>query len=91
VPITDSFERFEKELDDANNNIRMEKIAKPLSILVARINNFSSFSQLLKEVTPDEYEIKIMNEQIKIQPKNSIAYRNIVKELKNKNTKFCEV
>jgi len=27
-----------------------------------------------------------MNEQTKIQPKSSIAYVNIVKELKNKNT-----
>jgi len=28
VPTTNSFEEFEKELDDENNNIRMEKIAK---------------------------------------------------------------
>jgi len=44
-------------------------------------------SQLLVEVVT-EYEIKIMNEQTKIQPKSSIAYVNIVKELKNKNTEF---
>jgi len=42
------------------------------------------FSQLLKEVAIDEYEIKIMNEQTEI----SIAYINIVKDLKNKNTEF---
>jgi len=59
----------------------MEKIAKPPSIFVARINYFSSLSQLLKEVTADEYEIKIMNERIKIQKKN-IANVNIVKEQK---------
>jgi len=29
-----------------------------------------------------------MNEQIKIQPKSSIAYVNIVKELKRKNMEF---
>jgi len=29
-----------------------------------------------------------MNEQIKIQPKNSFIYVNIVKELKNKNIEF---
>jgi len=43
---------------------------------------------LIKKVATDEYEIKIMNEQIKIQPKNSIAYVNVVKKLKNKNTEF---
>jgi len=46
------------------------------------------FSQLLKEVAADEYEIKIMNEQIKIQPKWSIAYINIIKELKSKDMEF---
>jgi len=80
---TNSFEGFEEELDYENNNIRVEKIAKPSSILLARINNFSSLSQYLKEVASDEYEIKIMNEQIKIQPRNSIAYVSIVKELKS--------
>jgi len=29
-----------------------------------------------------------MNEQTKIQPKSTIAYVNIVKELRNKNTEF---
>jgi hypothetical protein len=38
------------------------------------------------ETAADEYDIKIIIEQIKIQPKNSIA--NIVKELKTKNTEF---
>jgi len=80
---TNSFEGFEEELDYENNNIRVEKTAKPSSILVARINNFSSLSQYLKEVASDEYKIEIMNEQIKIQPRNSIAYVSIVKELKS--------
>jgi len=42
----------------------------------------------LKKIAADEYKIKIMNEQIKIQPKNYIIYVNTVKELKSKNTKF---
>jgi len=86
VPTINSFERLEEESDDENNNIRMKKTAKTLPIFVARINNFSSLSQHLKEVTPDEYEIKIMNEQIK--PRRSIAYVSIVKELKNRKTEF---
>jgi len=68
VPRTNSFEGLEEELDDENNNISVKKIAKPPPIFVARINNFSSLSQHLKEIASDEYEIKIMNEQIKIQP-----------------------
>jgi len=55
---------------------------------VDKVSNFSSLSQLLKEVAIDEYEIKIMNEQTKIQPKSSITYVNILKELRNKDTEF---
>jgi len=87
VSTTNSFEGLEEELDDKNNNIKVEKTVK-LPIFVTRVNNFSSLSQLLKKITTDEYEIKIMNEQIKIQPKRSIAYINIVKELKSKNMEF---
>jgi hypothetical protein len=72
VPITNSFEAHEEELDDTSTNIRMRKIAKLPSIFVARIDNFSSLLQLLKEIA-GEYEIKIINEQIKFQSKSSIA------------------
>jgi len=67
----------------------VEKIAKPSPIFVAKrllLKNFSSLSQQLKEIAFDE--IKIMNEQIKIQPRSFIAYVSIVKELKNRNTEF---
>jgi len=72
VPTTNFFEGLEKELDDENNNIKLEKIAKPSPIFLDRINNYTSLSRLLKEVADDEYAIKIMNEQIKIQPKSSV-------------------
>jgi hypothetical protein len=77
-----SFEGFEEKLDDASTNLKMENTDKPPSIFVARINNFSLLSQLLKEIAADEYAIKNINEQTKIQPKISIACVNIVKELK---------
>jgi len=48
-------------------------------------------SQQLKKIATDEYERKIMNEQIKIQPKSSIAYINIMKELKTKDMKFTYI
>jgi len=78
---------LEEKLDD-KNNIKMEKIVECQHIFVTKVNNFSSFSQLLKELATDEYEIKIMNEQINIQPKSSIAYVNMMKGLKRKNRKF---
>jgi len=65
-----------------------EEVAKSPSIFVAKVNNFSSLLQLLKEIATDKYEIKNMNEQTKIQLKSFIAYINIVKELKSKNTEF---
>jgi len=81
-------ELFLKEMFE-NNNIRVEKTAEPIFVIfVDKVNNFSSLLSLLKQIATDEYEIKIMNEQTKIQPKSFIAYVNIVKELKSKNTEF---
>jgi hypothetical protein len=48
----------------------MGKIVKLPSIFIARVENLSSLSQVLKEISAGEYEIKIINEQIKIPPKN---------------------
>jgi hypothetical protein len=68
VSIINSFEGLEEELDGVNTNVMsLEKIAKSPSILFAR-DNFSSLSQLLKEIAAGEYEIKVINKQIKIQP-----------------------
>jgi len=67
VSTTNFFKGLEEKLDDANNNLRVEQISKTPPIPITRINNFSSFSQLLKNVAADKYKIKIMNEQIKIQ------------------------
>jgi hypothetical protein len=88
VPATNSFAGFEKELDNASINDRIRKITKSRPIFVVRVNNFSSLSQLLKEVAIGEYEIEIINKQIKIQPKSSAAYVNIVEKLKSKNIEF---
>jgi len=61
VPTSNAFEELEEEHeDDENNNIRVEKKAKHPSTFVARVNNFSLLSQLLKEIATDEYEIKVI-------------------------------
>jgi ketol-acid reductoisomerase len=65
VSITNSFEGIEEKLDDASTNVRMGKIAK--YFFIARDDNFLLLSQLLKEIAAGEYEIKITNEQIKVQ------------------------
>jgi hypothetical protein len=62
-----NFEGLEEELDDVRTNVWMGKVAKSSSIFVTRIDNFASLSQLLKTLAIGEYEIKIINEQIKIQ------------------------
>jgi len=81
-----SFKGFEEELDDTSTNVRVRMIVTSPFIFIARIDNFLSFSQLLKEIVAGE--IKIINEKIKIQLKSSIAYVNIVKEFKSKNMEF---
>jgi len=58
-----------EKLDNESTNVGIEKTAKAPLIFVARVDNFSLFSKLLKEFAASEYEIKIINsEQIKIQP-----------------------
>jgi len=44
VLITNTFEELEEELDDENNNIKVEKTTKLPLVFVAKINNFSSLS-----------------------------------------------
>jgi len=68
----------------------MEEIVKSLLRFVARVNNFQPLSQMLEEIVNDNSEIKIIiNKQVKIQYKTSIAYVNIMKKkLKNKNKEF---
>jgi len=71
------------------------KTAKSSSIFVAKVDTFSSLSQVLEKIAIGEYEIKIINnKQVKIQS-SSIAYIvkelkivNIVKELKSNNMEF---
>jgi len=74
VTTANSFDCLEEVFDDENNNIRVENVVKPPPIFVDKVSDFLSLSQVLKEIaTYDEYEIKIMNEQTKIQPKSWIA------------------
>jgi len=54
----------------------VEKTVKPSPIFIARVNNI----QLLEEIAIGDYQNYNNNEQIKIQPKNSIAYINIMKK-----------
>jgi len=54
IPTTNFFEGLEEVLNDENNNIRVEKTAKPPTIFVARVNNFSLLSQKLKEIASDK-------------------------------------
>jgi len=58
-------------------------------IFIYKIRNPSSFLQLLNEMLNEEFNLNNINlEKFKIQSKSSIAYTNIVKELKIRNTEF---
>jgi len=86
VSIFNSFDGLKDVFNEINNN---EKIEKSPIIFIVTVLNIQPLSQLLKEIAIDDDEIKIINnEQIKMQLKNSIAYINIVKEIKNRDTKF---
>jgi hypothetical protein len=85
MPTSNSFEEFEEVFDDINDNARMKKIIKSLSIFVTRIQ----ITYAVDEIAVGNYEIKIINNKhVKIQSKSSITYVNIVKELKNRDIEF---
>jgi len=42
--VPNTFEELEEELDDENNNIKVEKTTKLPLVFIAKINNFSSLS-----------------------------------------------
>jgi len=66
-----------------------KELSNPFPFFVSEIINIQSISQLLEEIAISDSEMKIIsNKQVKIQPKSSIVYVNIVKELKNRNTEF---
>lgn len=65
------------------------KSPKPPPIYVDQVFNIQPLTDLLAEIACEEYEIKILKgEEVKIQPKTTLAYRTIVKELQKKGTEF---
>jgi len=86
--MNNTFERLEEASENENNNTA-EKEVKPHHIFIPKVNNTGSLWQLMKEVTNDKFDLRIINlEKVTIQLESSIAYINIVKELKIKNTEF---
>jgi len=76
-------------LENKNNSIGVEAEVKFRPIFVPKVSNLLPLRQLLKEVTNGEFDLRVVNpEKIKIQPKSSIAYINIVKKLKIRNIEF---
>jgi len=51
---TNSYKEFEQEFNDTKTNIKIEKTIKSPSIFAAKVDNFTSFSQLLKEIATEE-------------------------------------
>jgi hypothetical protein len=62
---------------------------KPPSIYIQNVITIPLLLQLLDQVAPRAYETKVLAQnQVKVQPKTSDAYRTIVKALADKHTEF---
>ncbi|XP_053964372.1 uncharacterized protein LOC128867288 [Anastrepha ludens] len=62
---------------------------KPPPIYVQNVENVHALTTALKSLTDTKYELKALStNEIKIQPQESIHYTNILKLLKDKETKF---
>jgi len=83
-PMYNSFEGFEEMSENMNNTrIKHSSFLSPRSLTYGRSNN------CWKEIAIGKCDIKIINnEEIKIQSKSSIAYVNIMKQLKIRNIEF---
>lgn len=79
-------------LDDEVIEIRDQKdkkTPKPPPIYVSNVGNINPLTTLLNNIAKNDYVIKVINsEEVKIQPKSSEAYTNIVKHLDEKETDF---
>jgi len=88
IPIYNTFEGLE-EPEDVNNNIEPVREAKSPPIFISKVSDPLLLRQLLNQITNGEFDLKNINPyNYKIQPKSSITYTNIVKELKIRNTEF---
>jgi len=75
--------------EDANNGTEPVRKIKPPSIFISKLSNPPSLRQLLNKIANDKFDLKNINAgNFKIQIKSSIAYTNIVKEVKSRNIKF---
>jgi len=75
--------------EDANISTEPAREAKLPTIIISKLNDLSSLPQLLNQIANNEFDLKNINTgNFKIQIKCSIAYINIVKELKTRNFKF---
>jgi len=76
---------------DVNYSTEPVRGAKSFPIFISKISDKSlpPLRQLLNQITNGELDLKNINaDNYKIQTKNSIAYTNIVKEVKIRNTEF---
>ncbi|KAJ8708360.1 hypothetical protein PYW07_010485 [Mythimna separata] len=89
VPTSNRFALLENDESQKSNHEQVEKPIKPPPIFVDKVENIQPLISLLNEHVRDNYELKVLkNDQVKIQPKTSEAYRDIVKQLEIKNTEF---
>lgn len=88
VHTANKFDILDNKEQQVSEVIIEERIPKP-PIYVDRVSNIQPLTNLLNDIANEEYIIKILrDEEVKIQPKSTQAYTNIIKELQKKGTEF---
>ena len=85
------FDILADEYDNENYDVssKTTPILKPPPIYISMVKNVQPLLNLLNEIAPNEFEIKIIkNEEVKIQPKTEEKYSFITKALLEKKTEF---
>lgn len=79
----------EDDITEVEETVEEKKEPKPPPIFVAGVGNIQPLITLLDNIAKEKYVLKALNnEQVKIQPLESIIYNNIIKALNEKNTQY---
>lgn len=86
---SNSFAELDNQEDDEPRTQQSEKQPKPPPIFIDKVTNIRPLTKLLEETVGGQFEIKVLrNNQVKIQPLTSEAFKTIEKELEGKGTEF---
>lgn len=90
--MSNSFANLECDDQQESEIAPKEKIIKAPPIFMDKVGNIYPLIKVLKSTVKNNYKLKkLRDKQVKIQPKSTLAYTTIVKEVRNRNTEFHRV